>query len=153
MKTVVLVLTSMVAFIFPAQAFCANCSVAIHLVHAVKVDSCEGKWELVKARIADSKVKLKLTTTKEGQAILKWSGKDGMLATLNIHMARGPISALGEVEMCERGATMSIYDDSYSIKELRIDGKLGPGYYAVRVVYHPSGGPAEISDWIVIRIK
>jgi len=128
-------------------------SVVTNPVQTLRADTCEGQWQLMKAKLPDSKVTMKFTTTKEGQAILKWSGRKERLANVEIHKAKGPVNADGEIEMCTVGASMVISDDSYSIKELKQDERLSSGYYAVRVIFHSGNGPNESSDWIVVRIK
>jgi hypothetical protein len=116
-------------------------------------DSCEGEWQLTKAKLPDSKVALKFTPMKGEKGLLKWSDQKGRIAEIDIHKAKAPIDAQGEIEICSQGATMAVSEDSYSIKELQQDARLLPGYYAVRVIFHSGDGLGDSSDWIVIRIR
>lgn len=92
-------------------------------------------------------------TPKGNQPFLKWTGQKGKLAELDIHKAKAPANAEGEIEICSEGSTTVISEDSYSLKELRQDQGLRPGYYAVRVLFQMDNRTNETSDWIVIRIK
>ena len=116
-------------------------------------DSCDGDWQLIKAKLSDSKLTLKFIAVKGEKGLLKWTDGKGRIAEIDIHKAKAPIDAQGEIEICSQGATMAVSEDSYSIKELQQDARLLPGYYAVRVIFHSGDGLGDSSDWIVIRIK
>lgn len=122
-----------------------------------KADSCDN-WKSIAAKIDNSKVTLKLSTTNDGKKFLKWTNPDGKMAKLDIYKAKAPINTQGNIEICSEGKSLMNFEASYSIVELKKDGNLFSGYYAIRVILGYSndryaGTSGESSNWITIQIK
>ncbi len=166
MRTILRILISPVLVLLPSQFVVGGIGshdystpnsieyiLASNSIRSSVADSCAGDWQIIKASSPDSGIALKFVNPKGGQPFLKWKGKEGRLAELDLHRAKGPVNSNDEIEICSQGSTMVISEDSYTIKELRQDQRLEPGYYAVRVLFHLDSRRTESSDWIIIRIK
>jgi hypothetical protein len=76
------------------------------------------------------------------------------MVMLNISKAKAPINAEGKIEICTKSQSLMNFKDSYSITELKKDGNLIPGLYAIRVIIgYYAGHEGESSNWITIQIK
>jgi hypothetical protein len=125
-------------------------------------NSCSGGWLLKAAKVPGSKVDLSLSTTKDGQKLLRWSPHTDFF-TQWIYQAKGPANAKGEIEMCGMGIQVSTFKDSNSIslRDLKEAQKLQPDYYAIRVIIWsneydpttPTQKKGSTSDWITVQIE
>jgi hypothetical protein len=124
-------------------------------------DTCKD-WQTKAAKIPGSKVKLSLSTTKEGQKLMQWSPHTDFFTEF-ICKAKAPANAKGEIERCAMCTSVTTFENSNStsLQDLKKTQKLQPGYYAIRVIiwsneYDPTTmtqKKGDTSDWITIKIE
>jgi hypothetical protein len=123
-------------------------------------DTCKGTWQVLQAKVPGSKLTLSLVSTQAGNQQLQWTAHKSDLVQKYIYMAKGPVNAKGEIEICSNGRKISTFTDSNSIllSELVKGSKLTPRYYAIRIVIGAQDdpnvrNPGVSSDWITVLIK
>ena len=121
-------------------------------------DSCTG-WQTIDAKNENVKVLLQVLTSKDGQKMLQWTNPSKKDIKFDIYRAKAMTNSQGKIDICTTGHSVYVFinEDTYAVQKFN-DGKMLPGYYAIRIVLGPypgnqSGQSHDYSNWVTVQIK
>jgi hypothetical protein len=72
---------------------------------------------------------------------------------MEIHGAKGPVNAKGEITLSNKGWMLVISSASMTLSELKKGKDTQPGYYAVRIVQNLGPTIKLTSNWVIVKIE
>lgn len=79
---------------------------------------------------------------------------------INLSSFENQLKSQEKTDICRTGHSVYVFinEDTYAVQKLNDDGKVLPGYYAIRIVLgpwpgNPSSQSLDYSNWVIVQIK